>query len=125
MKQSHHMSKEDYYTTNKESIPLWEKYEVMEFKSSAEMLTWVRDDQINFTLSDKVYDAMIDCLEQNVEEIIVTSIHVQNNSEIDIFIRKPNFQKILSGYTERLLKSEKYEKLAEIKQQIKKYGLEM
>jgi len=119
------MSKEDYYTTNKESIPLWEKYEVMEFKSSAEMLTWVRDDQINFTLSDKVYDAMIDCLEQNVEEIIVASIHVQNNSEIDVLIRKPNFQKILSGYTERLLKSEKYEKLAEIKQQIEKYGLEM
>jgi hypothetical protein len=40
-------------------------------------------------------------------------------------IRKDNFQKIFGSYVERLLTAEKYEKLAEIKQQIEKYNLEI
>jgi hypothetical protein len=106
------MSKKDSYTTNTDEIPLWNGYEVMSFESSIEMLNWVQDDRINFTLSDKVYGAMMDCLEHGIEQVIVA-------------IRKPNFQKILSGYTKRLLDGEKYEKLGEIKQQIQKYDLEM
>lgn len=119
------MSKKDSYITSSDGIPLWERYEVMKFKTSVEMLEWVQDDRQNFTLSDKVYDAMIDCLKNNIEQIIVATISVKDGSEIDVLIRKPNFQKILSGYTERLIDGEKYEKLAEIKKQIQKYGLEI
>jgi len=119
------MSKKDSYTTNTDEIPLWNGYEVMSFESSIEMLNWVQDDRINFTLSDKVYGAMMDCLEHGIEQVIVAKISVKGGSEIDVLIRKPNFQKILSGYTKRLLDGEKYEKLGEIKQQIQKYNLEM
>jgi len=97
----------------------------MKFNSSVEMLEWVQNDRKNFILSDKVYDAMIDCLTNDMEQIIVATLSVKDESEIDVLIRKPNFQKILSAYTERLLTAEKYEKLAVIKQQIQKFDLEM
>ena len=119
------MSKKDSYTTNTDGIPFWDRYEVMSFNSSTEMLSWVQDDKENFILSDRVYDAMMDCLERNMEQVIVATLSVAGISEIDVLIRKPNFQKILSGYTDRLLNAEKYERLAEIKQQIQKYNLEM
>ena len=119
------MSKKDSYTTNPDGIPLWDNYEVMSFKSSVAMLEWVQDDKKNFTLSDKVYNAMIDCLQKDVDGVIVATLSVIGGSQIDVLIRKPNFQKILSGYTKRLLDGEKYEKLGEIKQQIQKYDLEM
>lgn len=119
------MLKKDSYTTNNDGIPFWNGYEVMTFESSAEMLRWVRDDRVNFTLSDKVYDAMVDCLKDEIEQVIVATITVKDGSQIDVLIRKPNFQKILSGYTKRLLDGEKYEKLAKIKNQIQKYGLEI
>ena len=119
------MSKKDSYITSSDGIPLWERYEVMKFKTSVEMLEWVQDDRQNFTLSDKVYNAMIDCLKNKIEQIIVTKLVVKDGSEIDVLIRKPNFQKIFSSYTEKLLQAERYEKLAEIKSQIQKYDLEM
>ena len=72
-----------------------------------------------------VYDAMIYCLSEKVNEIIVATIWVKNETNIDVVIRKPNFQKIFSSYTERLMKAEQYEKLAVIKKQIEKYDLEM
>lgn len=118
------MSKEDYSTIDDE-IPLWIKHENLEFKTTQDMMLWVTDDKVNFTLSDKVYSAMIDCLENNIEGIIVATIVVKEQSRIDVLIRKPNFQKILSSYTEKLLQAERYEKLAEIKEEIQKYGLEM
>ena len=118
------MSKEDYSIIDDE-IPLWVNHENIEFKTTQDMMSWVIDDKVNFTLSDKVYSAMIDCLENDIEGIIVATIVVQEQSRIDVLIRKPNFQKILSSYTEKLLQAERYEKLAEIKQQIQKYGLEM
>lgn len=118
------MSKEDYSIIDDE-IPLWVNHENIEFKTTHDMMSWVTDDKVNFTLSDKVYKAMIDCLENDIEGIIVATIVVKEQSRIDVLIRKPNFQKILSSYTEKLLQAERYEKLAEIKQQIQKYGLEM
>lgn len=119
------MLSEDYSTNNEKDIPLWINHKNIEFNSVSSLMEWVSDDKINFTLSDKVYDAMVDCLENNIEGIIVATLVVKNQSTIDVLIRKPNFQKILSAYTERLLNAEKYEKLAEIKKQIQKYGLEM
>lgn len=118
------MSKEDYSIIDDE-IPLWIKHENIEFKTTREMMSWVTDDKVNFTLSNKVYDAMLDCLENNIEGTIVATIIVKEQSRIDVLIRKPNFQKILSSYTEKLIQAEKYEKLAEIKKQIQKYGLEI
>lgn len=118
------MSNEDY-SINKDQIQIWENHEELKFKSTSDMLVWVSDDKVNFKLSDKVYDAMIYCLENEIEQIIVSTISVENQSIIDVVIRKQNFQKILSAYIERLLNAEKYEKLAEIKQQIQKYNLEM
>lgn len=118
------MSKEDYSIIDDE-IPLWINHENIEFKTTTEMMSWVMDDKVNFKLSDKVFDAMIDCLENDIDGIIVATIVVKEQSRIDVLIRKPNFQKIFSSYTEKLLQAERYEKLAEIKQQIQKYGLEM
>ena len=118
------MSKEDYYTIDDE-IPLWINHENIEFKSTHEMMSWVTDDKVNFSLSDKVYSAMLDCLQNNIEGTIVATIVVKEQSRIDVLIRKPNFQKILSSYTEKLIQAERYEKLAEIKKQIQKYGLEI
>ena len=117
------MSREDYSTTN--DIPLWVNHENIDFRSSTEMLEWVSNDKVNFILSDMVYDAMIYCLSEKVNEIIVATIWVKNETNIDVVIRKPNFQKIFSSYTERLMKAEQYEKLAVIKKQIEKYDLEM
>lgn len=118
------MSKEDYSTIDDE-IPLWINHKNIEFKTTQDMMVWIMDDKVNFTLSDKVFEAMVDCLENNIEGIIVATIIVTHQSRIDVLIRKPNFQKIFSSYTEKLLQSERYEKLAEIKKRIQKYGLEM
>ena len=118
------MSKEDYSIIDDE-IPLWVKHENFEFETTHDMMSWVMDDKLNFTLSDKVYQAMIDCLENNIGGIIVATIVVKHQSRIDILIRKQNFQKILSSYTEKLLQAERYEKLSEIKKQIQKYDLEI
>lgn len=118
------MSKEDYSIIDDE-IPLWLKHENFEFETTHDMMSWVMDDKLNFTLSDKVYQAMIDCLENNIGGIIVATIVVKHQSRIDILIRKQNFQKILSSYTEKLLQAERYEKLSEIKKQIQKYDLEI
>lgn len=124
MKQYPTMSREDYYINDKE-IPLWINHENIEFKTTHEMMTWVQDDKVNFSLSDKVYDAMVDCLRNGIDGIIVATITVVGQSQIDVLIRRPNFQKILSSYTKKLLDAERYEKLAEIKQQVQKYGLEI
>lgn len=119
------MSKKDYSTNNSHDVPLWVNHENIDFNTSADMLSWVSNDKLNFMLSDMVYDAMMYCLDEGLEEIIVATIWVKNETSVDVVIRKPNFQKILSSYTERLLVAEKYEQLSVIKKQIQKYGLEM
>lgn len=118
------MSKNDSYI-NENDLTLWSKYEEIQFKSTSELMNWVSDDKINFTLSDKVYDAMIDCLKSKIDGVIVASLVVLDGSEISVVIRKPNFQKILSSYSERLLKNEEYEKLSKIKQEVTEFGLEL
>jgi hypothetical protein len=115
------MLNEDYSTND--DTPLWASHKVIEFNTIQEMMLWVSDDESSFSLSDKVYDAMIDCLDNNIEKIIVTTLTVKDYSEIDVIIRQSNFQEILSSYTQKLLKFEKYERLAEVKNQIKKYNL--
>jgi len=119
------MSKKDSYTTKTDDIPVWIKHQNLDFRSNAEMLSWVTDDKVNFTLSDRVYEAMVDCLENEINAIIVATIRVEGGSQIDVMIRKDNYQKIFGSYVQTLLTAEKYEKLAEIKQQIEKYNLEI
>lgn len=119
------MLKKDYSIIEHQDIPLWENHEYIEFKTSAQMLEWVSNDKVNFILSDKVYDAMLDCLHQKIDETIVATIVVENGTSVDVVIRKHNFQKILSSYTERLLNAENYEKLSVIKKEIEKYNLEI
>jgi hypothetical protein len=119
------MLKKDSSITKTNDVQFWEKHQNLDFKTNAEMLSWVSDDKVNFNLSDKVYDAMMECLENNIESIIVATIRVKDGSQIDVMIRKDNFQKIFSSYVKRLLAVEKYEKLSEIKQQAEKYGLEI
>lgn len=119
------MSKNDYSNIEHNDVPLWKHHEYIGFKTSAQMLEWVSNDKVNFKLSDKVYDAMLDCLQNKIEETIVATITVENGTSVDIVIRKPNFQKILSSYTERLLKVENYEKLSSIKNEMEKYNLEI
>lgn len=117
------MLKKDLSDDNTE-IPKWENHEEISFKTSVEMLKWIRDDKENFFLSDKVYDAMIHCLENNIDAIIVSTIRVTDLSDIEVLIRKENFQQILSSYTERLLKIEDYEKLHKIKLEVTKFNLD-
>jgi hypothetical protein len=124
-KQYQVMSKKDSSITKTDDIPVWIKHQNLDFRSNTEMLSWVTDDKVNFTLSDKVYEAMVDCLENEINAIIVATIRVEGGSQIDVMIRKDNFQKIFSSYVERLLTAEKYEKLAVIKQQVQKYNLEI
>jgi hypothetical protein len=119
------MSKKDSSITKTDDIPVWIKHQNLDFRSNAEMLSWVTDDKVNFTLSDKVYEAMVDCLENEINAIIVATIRVEGGSQIDVMIRKDNFQKIFGSYVERLLAAEKYERLAVIKQQVQKYNLEI
>lgn len=118
------MLNEDYSTTD-DDIPLWIHHENIEFKTTHEMMSWVSDDKTNFSLSDKVYDAMLDCLKNNIDRIIVATIVVENQTLVDVSIRKQNFQKIFSSYVDKLMKAERYEKLAKIKKEIQKYNLEM
>lgn len=119
------MLNEDYSINSNSDIPLWVNHENIDFNTSAEMLAWVSDDKVNFSLSDMVYSAMLHCLSEGHDKLVVATIWVQNETTVDVVIRKQNFQKILSAYTERLLKAEKYEKLAEIKSTVEKYNLEM
>jgi hypothetical protein len=118
------MLNEDYSTTEHD-VPLWVNHRNIEFKTMSSMMEWVSDDKLNFNLSDTVYTAMVDCLENNIDQIIVATIVVENQSSIDVMIRRPNFQKILSSYIQRLLNAERYEKLAEIKKTVEKYDLEI
>jgi hypothetical protein len=117
------MLKKDYSTSN--DIPIWINHDRMEFKSNDELMQWVSDDKTSFNLSRKVYRAMIDCLNNNIDAVIVVTLSVLNESMIDVLIRKENFQKILSAYTKRLIEMEDYEKLAEIKNEVDKFGLEI
>ena len=119
------MSKKDSSITKTDDIPIWIKHQNLDFRSNAEMLSWITDDKVNFTLSDKVYEAMVDCLENEINAIIVATIRVEGGSQIDVMIRKDNFQKIFGSYVERLLVAEKYERLAVIKKQVQKYNLEI
>lgn len=119
------MLSEDFSTTNHEELPLWSNHVHFEFKTASELMNWVSTDKVNFVLSDKVYAAMVDCLEHNIDEVIVATISIESESTIDVVIRKPNFPKILSSYVKRLLENENYEKLADIKKTVEKYGLEI
>jgi hypothetical protein len=119
------MSKKDSYISENTDIQRWSGYEEFEFSSSVEMLKWVRDDKLNFTLSDKVYDAMLECLKENIDSMIVGTLTVIGENQIDILIRKDNFQKIFSAYTKRLIDLEEYEKLSKIKSEIQTFNLEM
>jgi len=117
------MSKKDYSTSN--DIPLWINHDRIEFKSATELMEWVSDDKLSFNLSRKVYRAMVDCLNNEIDSVIVATLSVLNESTIDVLIRKENFQKILSAYTKRLMEVEDYEQLAEIKNEVDKFGLEI
>jgi hypothetical protein len=117
------MLKKDYSTSN--DIPLWINHDRIEFESVAELMKWVSDDKLSFNLSRKVYRAMVDCLNNEIDSVIVATLSVLNESTIDVLIRKENFQKILSAYTKRLMEVEDYEQLAEIKNEVDKFGLEI
>jgi hypothetical protein len=64
------MSKKDYSHIEHNDIPLWKYHEYIDFKTSGQMLEWVSNDKTNFTLSDKVYEAMLYCLKNEMEEFL-------------------------------------------------------
>lgn len=117
------MLKSDY--SNSDDIPLWGKHEYLEFNSAGEMMGWVSEDKKTFNLSHKVYEAMIDCLENEIPECIVATLEIKNQTTIDVLIRRENFQKILKAYVERLLREEDYERLMQIKEETERFGLEI
>lgn len=119
------MSKKDSYINKSDDTPVWIKHQNLDFDSNAEMLSWVSDDKLNFNLSDMVYESMIHCLENDIESIILATIRVKDGTQIDVVIRKDNFQLIFDSYVKRLLDAEKYERLSQIKQEVQKYNLEI
>lgn len=119
------MSKKDSYITDEIRLHVWDGHEDIHFRSSAEMLEWVNADKTKFSLSDKVYTAMIYGLENGIDEIEVATLTVAGESQVSVIIRKPNFQKILTAYTEKLLGVEDYERLSRIKEEVSRFGLEV
>jgi len=118
------MSRSDYSKTK----PIfWDNHEELEFQSPQELLKWVSDDKLNHHLSKKVFDAVIDCADRGINSMVVATISVMGmeNDGIFIHIQKKNFQKIINGYTKRLIENEDYEILAEIKPRLEKYGFEI
>ena len=117
------MLKNDYSASD--DIPLWGKHEYLEFDSAGEMMSWVSEDKRTFNLSHKVYEAMMDCLQNDISECIVATLEIKNQTTIDVLIRQDNFQKILKAYVERLLREEDYERLIQIKEETARFGLEI
>ena len=118
------MLKNDSYNTE---YVLWKNHEVIELKSPAELLQWVNDDKSSYHLSKKIFSALIDCMEDNIDKMVVVTINVMGseNAGISIQIQRKNFQKIIDGYVNKLIENENYETLSEIKSSIQKYGFEI
>jgi hypothetical protein len=118
------MLKNDSYNTE---YVLWKNHEVIELKSPAELLKWVNDDKSSYHLSKKIFGALIDCMEDNIDTMVVITINVMGSekSGISIQIQRKNFQKIINGYVNKLIQNENYEMLAKIKPSIEKYGFEI
>jgi hypothetical protein len=118
------MLKNDSYNTD---YVLWKNYEVIELKSPAELLEWINDDKSSYHLSKKIFSAVMDCMESNIDKMVIITINVMGseNSAISMQIQRKNFQKIINGYVNKLIKNENYEIIAEIKSSIEKYGFEI
>lgn len=120
------MSKKDYSDEPIVSAPLSENYKIFTFSSSRELLEWAGKDNDSLELSHLVFNAIVECLENEIDSIIVATLQIDDGvpTEIDVLVRRINFQKILSAYVTKLLNNENYEKLSEVKDTIEKWGLE-
>ena len=118
------MSKSGSYNTE---YVLWKNHEVIELRSPAELLKWVNDDRSSYHLSKKIFSALMDCMDEGIDKMVVVTINVSGseNAGISIQIQRKNFQKIINGYVNKLIENENYETLAEIKPSIEKYGFEI
>jgi 4-hydroxy-3-methylbut-2-en-1-yl diphosphate synthase IspG/GcpE len=118
------MLKEDYYNTGK---VFWKKHETFEFRSTSDLLNWVNDDKLNHHLSKKVFEAVMDCIDNDIDGMVVATISVMGleSDGILIQIQRKNFTKIVNGYIKRLIQNEDYEILSEIKPLLEKYGFEI
>lgn len=121
------MLKNDFYNTDNTDYVLWKNHEVIELKSPAELLKWVNDDKSSYHLSKRIFRAVMDCMEEGIDKMVVITINVAGSESngISIQIQRKNFQKIINGYVAKLIENENYETLAEIKPSIEKYGFEI
>lgn len=120
------MSKKDYLDSVPTDVQVSSNYQVFTFNSSEELLSWSRKDNESLELSNLVFDAIVECMEDKLNVVIVATLRIEDGAPtmIDVIVRKENFNKIISSYVRKLLANENYERLLEVKEITKKWDLE-
>lgn len=120
------MSKKDYLDSVPTDVQVSSNYQVFTFNSSEELLSWSRKDNESLELSNLVFDAIVECMEDKLDVVIVATLRIEDGAPtmIDVIVRKENFNKIISSYVRKLLANENYERLLEVKEITKKWDLE-
>lgn len=120
------MSKKDYLDSVPTDVQVSSNYQVFTFNSSEELLSWSRKDNESLELSNLVFDAIVECVEDKLDVVIVATLRIEDGAPtmIDVIARKENFNKIISSYVRKLLANENYERLLEVKEITKKWDLE-
>jgi len=120
------MSKKDYLDSVPTDVQVSTNYQVFTFNSSEELLSWSRKDNESLELSNLVFDAIVECMEDKLDVVIVATLRIEDGAPtmIDVIARKENFNKIISSYVRKLLANENYERLLEVKEITKKWDLE-
>jgi hypothetical protein len=120
------MSKKDYLDSVPTDVQVSSNYQVFTFNSSEELLSWSRKDNESLELSNLVFDAIVECMEDKLNVVIVATLRIEDGAPtmIDVIARKENFNKIISSYVRKLLANENYERLLEVKEITKKWDLE-
>jgi|DEB0MinimDraft_3_1074331.scaffolds.fasta_scaffold05075_6 hypothetical protein len=120
------MSKKDYLDSVPTDVQVSSNYQVFTFNSSEELLSWSRKDNESLELSNLVFDAIVECMEDKLDVVIVATLRIEDGAPtmIDVIARKENFNKIISSYVRKLLANENYERLLEVKEITKKWDLE-
>ena len=120
------MSKKDYLDSVPTDVQVSSNYQVFTFNSSEELLSWSRKDNESLELSNLVFDAIVECMEDKLDVVIVATLRIEDGAPtmIDVIARKENFNKIISSYVRKLLANENYERLLEVKVITKKWDLE-
>lgn len=117
------ITRKDTGYVDDEDIPVWVGHRNIIFPSGQEMLKWINSNRETLELSDMIFKATLDCFKDNVDKLIVATLIAENVADVDIVTQKDSFNEMVSIYATKLLESENYEKLGEIKALTESAGL--